>query len=71
MHEHSKYIDIRFHFLHDLTRDVVVELRHCSTQEQITYIMTKSLKLDIFLKQVIGCVRGTRTKLKVLLGRHC
>ena len=50
MHGHSKHIDVRFHFLHDLTKDGVVELKHCVTQEQVADIMTKSLKLDVFLK---------------------
>jgi hypothetical protein len=27
-----------------------VELKHCGTQEQIADIMTKPLKLDVFLK---------------------
>jgi hypothetical protein len=50
MHGRSKHIDVRFHFLRDLTRDGVVELKHCGTQEQIADIMTKPLKLDVFLK---------------------
>ncbi|XP_075645448.1 secreted RxLR effector protein 161-like [Castanea sativa] len=50
MHGCSKHIDVRFHFLRDLTRDGVVELKHCVTQEQVVDIMTKPLKLDMFLK---------------------
>ena len=50
MHGRSKHIDVMFHFLHDLTRDGVVELKHCVTQEQVADIMTKPLKLDMFLK---------------------
>ena len=50
MHGRSKHIDVRFHFLRDLTRDGVVELKHCVTQEQVADIMTKPLKLDMFLK---------------------
>ncbi|WJZ94710.1 hypothetical protein VitviT2T_013543 [Vitis vinifera] len=50
MHGRSKHIDVRFHFLHDLTREGVVELKHCGTQEQVADIMTKPLKLDVFLK---------------------
>ncbi|RVX05780.1 Retrovirus-related Pol polyprotein from transposon TNT 1-94 [Vitis vinifera] len=50
MHGRSKHIDVRFHFLRDLTRDGVVELKHCVTQEQVADIMTKSLKLDVLLK---------------------
>jgi len=50
MHGRSKHIDVRFYFLRDLTREGVVELKHCGTQEQVADIMTKPLKLDVFLK---------------------
>ena len=50
MHGRNKHIDVRFHFLRDMTRDGVVELKHCVTQEQVADIMTKPLKLDMFLK---------------------
>ena len=46
----SKQIDVRFHFLRDLTRDGVVELKYCGTQDQVADVMTKPLKLDTFLK---------------------
>jgi hypothetical protein len=50
LHGRSKHIDIRFHFLRDLTREGIVELVQCSTHEQIADILTKPLKLDVFLK---------------------
>ena len=50
LHGRSKHIDVRFHFLRELTRDGIVELVHCSTQEQGSDIMTKPLKLEVFLK---------------------
>ena len=50
MHGRSKHIDVWFHFLRDLTRDGVIELKHCVTQEQVVDIMTKLLKLDAFIK---------------------
>lgn len=50
MHGRSKHIDIRFHFLRDLTKDGVVELVHCGTKDQIADIMTKPLKLELFLR---------------------
>ncbi|XP_048437163.1 secreted RxLR effector protein 161-like [Pyrus x bretschneideri] len=50
MHGRSKHIDVRFHFLRDLVKDEVVELLQCSTHEQITDIMTKPLKLEVFQK---------------------
>lgn len=50
LHGRSKHIDIRFHFLRDLTRDGVIELVHCRSKDQIADIMTKPLKLEEFLK---------------------
>ena len=50
MHGRSKHIDVRFHFLCDPTKEGVVELVHCGTQDQIADVMTKPLKLDMFLK---------------------
>ena len=50
LHSRSKHIDVRFHFLRELTKDGVVKLVHCPTQEQIADIMTKPLKLDVFVK---------------------
>lgn len=50
MHGRIKHIDVRFHFLRDLTREGVVELDHCSTQHQLADIMTKPLKLDTFIR---------------------
>ena len=48
MHGRSKHIDVRFHFLRNLTKDGVVELIHCGSQEQVADIMTKPLKLEVF-----------------------
>jgi hypothetical protein len=50
MHGRSKHIDVRFHFLHDLTRDGVVTLLHCRSQEQLADIMTKPLPRVVFEK---------------------
>ena len=50
MHGRSKHIDVRFHFLRDLTKDGVVKLIHCGTQEQMADLMTKPLKLEAFQK---------------------
>lgn len=50
MHGRCKHIDVRYHFLRDLTKDGVVELVHCSTENQIADILTKPLKLDNFSK---------------------
>jgi len=50
LHGRSKHIDIRFHFLRELTKDGIVKMVHCNTQEQIADIMTKPLKMDMFIK---------------------
>ena len=56
MHGRSKHIDVRFHFLRDLTKDGEVELVYYGTQDQVTNLMTKPLKLDAFqkLKEKLG-----------------
>lgn len=50
MHDRSKHIDVRFHFLRDLTKKEVVKLVHSSTSNQVVDIMTKPLKFDVFQK---------------------
>lgn len=48
MHGKSKHIRVRYHFLRELTKEGVVELVHCSTEEQLADIMTKPLKMASF-----------------------
>ena len=50
MHGRSKHIAVRYHFLRDLSKDGEIELKYCSTHEQVADIMTKPLKLDAFTK---------------------
>lgn len=50
MYGRNKHIDVCFHFLCDLTREGTVELVHCVTQDQVADLMTKPLKMDLFLK---------------------
>lgn len=50
MHGRSKHIDVHFYFLRDLTREGAGELVHGATQDQVADLMTKPLKLDVFLK---------------------
>jgi hypothetical protein len=59
MHGRSKHIDVRFHFLRDLTKDGVVKLEHCGSKDQLADLMTKPLRLEVFvrLRKLIGvCV---------------
>lgn len=50
MHGRSKHINVRFHFLQELAREGVIELIHCNTSEQIADVVTKPLKVDVFVK---------------------
>ena len=56
LHGRSKHIDIRFYFLRDLTKEGVVELIYCQSQNQIANILTKPLKLETFekLRSLLG-----------------
>ncbi|GAA0186915.1 hypothetical protein LIER_34203 [Lithospermum erythrorhizon] len=56
IHGRSNHIDVRLHFLRNFSKDGMIELIHCSTTEQITNIMTKSLKIEIFhkLRNMLG-----------------
>jgi hypothetical protein len=56
MHGRNKHIDVRFHFLRNLTKKGTVELIHCGSQDQIAGIMTKPLKLKMFqkLRKLLG-----------------
>lgn len=64
MHVRCKHIDVRFHFLEDLTKDGVIELMHYSSQDQVTYIMLKPLKLKTLLKAGMSI----RVEIKFILG---
>lgn len=56
MHGRSKHIDVRFHFLRNLTKEGTIELVHCKSQDQLADIMTKPLKIDVFqkLRKLLG-----------------
>ena len=56
MHGRSKHIDVGFHFLRDLTNDGVVKLEYCGSKAQLADIMTKPLKLEVFirLRELLG-----------------
>ena len=47
-HGRSKHIDVRFHFLRNLTKDEVIDMKHCGTSEQLADIMTKPMRLELF-----------------------
>ncbi|OMO52806.1 Integrase, catalytic core [Corchorus capsularis] len=45
LHGRSKHIDVKFHFLRDLTKDEVIDLFYCKSEDQITNIMTKPIEV--------------------------
>jgi len=49
-HDMSKHIDVRFYFLRDLTKDEVIEVLYCKSENQVVDILTKPLKLSAFQK---------------------
>ncbi|XP_057451761.1 secreted RxLR effector protein 161-like [Lotus japonicus] len=68
LHGRSKHIDVRYHFLRDLVQDGKIELEHCSTDEQVSDIMTKPLKVDSFvrLRRKLGMCSCDQLKLNCL-----
>jgi hypothetical protein len=50
MHGRCKHIDVRFHYLRNLAKDGIIELRHCKTDDQLADLFTKPLKLESFCR---------------------
>lgn len=48
LHGRSKHIHVRYHFLRELVNDGIIQLDYCSTQDQLSDIMTKAVKLEVF-----------------------
>ena len=48
MHGRSKHIDVRYHFLRNLTKEGLIDLVHCGSRDQLADIMTKPLKAEDF-----------------------
>ena len=49
-HERSKHIDTRYYFIQEHVKNKEFELISCKTNDQITYIFTKPLKREVFIK---------------------
>lgn len=56
LHGRSKHIHVRYHFIRELVNEEVISLEYCTTQEQVSDIMTKPVKLDVFerLREKMG-----------------
>ena len=50
LHGRCKHIDVRYHFLRDLTKNEVIDLVYCRSEDQVADIFTKPLKLASFFK---------------------
>ncbi|KAL5564205.1 hypothetical protein UlMin_027369 [Ulmus minor] len=50
LHGRSKHIDVKFHFLRDLTKAGTIELIYCRSEDQLADIFTKPLKFPSFMK---------------------
>ena len=48
-HDHSKHIDIRYHFIRDMVQRGEIRLHHIGTDEQVANILTKPLGKVKFL----------------------
>lgn len=59
MHRRTKHIDVRYHYLRNLSTDGAVRLVFCGTKDQVADIMTKPIKLDQFvqLRSLLGVQR--------------
>ena len=49
-HGRSKHIEVRFHFLREQVHKGRLELKYCSTEEQVADAFTKALRVDRFDK---------------------
>jgi len=50
VHQKSKHIGIRYHFLQDQVGKNLIKLKYCSSEDQIADSFTKPLKIDVFIK---------------------
>ena len=59
LHDRSKHIDTKFHYIRECSEKGAVCLEFASTQEQLTDIMTKALGRSKFqeLRELIGVVK--------------
>ncbi|KAL3733007.1 hypothetical protein ACJRO7_022519 [Eucalyptus globulus] len=56
LHGRSKHIDVKYHFLRDLTKDKVIDLVFCRSEDQLADLFTKPLKVSTFqkLRKLLG-----------------
>lgn len=67
LYDRSKHIDLRYHFLHNLCKDGVIDLVFCKSEDHIAYILTKTLKHIVFISfgNILGvCSRNDDGSIK-------
>lgn len=55
LHGRTKHIDIRFHFIRDLMKDKIIQVKYCSPETQLADVFTKGLpraKFDSFRERL-------------------
>eukprot|EP00253_Pinus_taeda_P021086 PITA_21086 len=65
-HKRTKHIDTRFHYIRELVNNGEIVLKHCRTQEQVVYILTKSLgqKSFEFFRKCLGMTDNPAVEIK-------
>jgi hypothetical protein len=60
-HDHSKHIDIRYHFLRDRVQKGAIALEYIQTDQQVADILTKPLAKGKFkmFRERLGLVENT------------
>ena len=56
LHDRTKYIDLRFHYIRDLVADGTLSLHHCNTSDRVADILTKALSGEkhAYLRSLLG-----------------
>lgn len=56
LHNRTKHIGVKFHFIRELVNDGIIQLDYCNTEEQIVDIFTKCLdaKKQYKFKSLLG-----------------
>lgn len=55
-HGRTKHIDVKFHFIRDQVSQGVLELKYCSTDNQLADVFTKplSVKKHVYMRELLG-----------------